>query len=59
MSLILLVLFVMVLFLWLLALLGAVPGAPAYHPWLGWFAVLLLGLAVFVFGFGPAAWRLP
>lgn len=44
---ILLVLFVMTMFIWLLAMLGATPGLVAYSPWLGWFATLFLGLAVF------------
>ena len=47
MSIILLVLFVMTMFLWLLAMLGAVPNAASYSPWLGWFSCLFLGLAVF------------
>lgn len=48
MTTILLVLFVMTMFLWLLAMLGAIPNSPAYSPWLAWFACLWLGLAVFV-----------
>ncbi len=50
MRLILCVLFVMTLFLWLLALLGgfSMPGNSA--AWLPWFSVLFLGLAVFVDG---------
>lgn len=47
-SIILLVLFVVTMFMWLLAMLGAVPNSPAYSPWLSWFACLFLGLAVFV-----------
>ncbi len=47
---IILVLFVMDLFLWLLSLLGAVPNAGGYSPWLAFFACLLLGIAVFVVG---------
>lgn len=43
---ILLVLFVMTMFLWLLAALGAV--AAGYSPWLAWFTCLWLGLVVFV-----------
>ena len=50
MGIVILVCFVMVMFLWLLAMLGAVPNAPAYSPWLAWFACLFLGLAVFVAG---------
>ena len=52
MSIILLVCFVMVMFLWLLAMLGAIPNAPAYSPWLAWFACLFLGLVVFLTGSG-------
>lgn len=43
---ILLVLFVMTMFLWLLAALGAF----GHHALLAWFACLWLGLAVFVGG---------
>ena len=42
---VLIVVFVMGIFLWLLALLGA--GLVAYSPWLGFFACLVLGVAVF------------
>lgn len=45
---VLLVLFVMVIFLWLLGLLGAIPGAATYSPWLAFFGVLILGIVVFV-----------
>jgi hypothetical protein len=48
MATILLVLFVMTMFLWLLAMLGAIPNSPSYSPWLAWFSCLFLGLAVFV-----------
>lgn len=48
MTIILLVLFTMVMFLWLLSMLGAIPNSANYSPWLGWFACLFLGLAVFV-----------
>jgi hypothetical protein len=44
-SIILLVLFVMVMFVWLLALLGAIPAAAS--PWLPFFACLILGAAVY------------
>lgn len=43
---VLLVLFVVTLFLWLLAMLGALPLA-VHSGWLAFFAVLFLGLAVF------------
>ncbi len=48
MKLIVLVCFVMVMFLWLLALLGAVAGIALYSPWLAWFACLFLGLVLFL-----------
>jgi hypothetical protein len=54
-SIVLLVLFVMTMFLWLLGLLGAIPNAPTYSPWLAFFACLILGAAVFVFGGGVPA----
>ena len=41
-SIIVLVCFVMVMFLWLLSMLGAVPNAANYSPWLAWFACLFL-----------------
>ncbi len=50
MRLILCVLFVMTLFIWLLALLGAFTGVGAYSAWLPWFCCLFLGLAVFADG---------
>jgi hypothetical protein len=59
-SLVLLVLFVMVMFVWMLALVGILGVRPAgdyFAPWLAWVAVLLLGLAVFVTG--PVVWRVP
>lgn len=57
---ILVVLFCCTMFLWLLAMLGAVflaaGGAvrdpPAYSPWLAFFACLFLGIAVFLVGGG-------
>jgi hypothetical protein len=52
MFIVLLVCFVMVMFLWLLSMLGATPGGANYSPWLAWFACLFLGLAVFVVGSG-------
>jgi hypothetical protein len=53
MGIVILVCFVMVMFLWLLSLLGAVPNAPNYSPWLAWFACLFLGLIVFI---GVGGW---
>lgn len=50
MGIILLVCWVIVMFLWLLSMLGAVPNAPNYSPWLAFFACLILGLALFVSG---------
>lgn len=47
-TIVLLVLFVVVMFLWLLALLS-VGGIPA-SPWLAFFAVAFLGVAVFLPG---------
>jgi hypothetical protein len=47
-SIILLVLFVMVMFLWMLALLGAI-GASA-SAWLPFFACLILGVVVYFGG---------
>lgn len=47
MRLVLLVLFVMVMFLWLLVMLGAA-GLAIHSAWLAFFACLFLGLAVFV-----------
>jgi len=44
--------FIMTMFLWLLTLLGAVPGAPNYSPWLAFFACLILGTVVFLIGGG-------
>lgn len=48
---VLLVCFVMVMFLWLLSMLGVQPAA-TYSPWLAWFACLFLGLVVFLTGSG-------
>lgn len=45
-SLIIIVCFIMVMFLWLLALLNVFPNVSAN--WLAWFACLFLGLVVFV-----------
>ncbi len=49
---VLLVMFVIVMFLWLLSMLGAIPNAPTYSPWLGWFACMILGVVVFLVGSG-------
>jgi len=56
---ILLVLWVMSMFLWLLALLGAVPQTAQYGHWLSFFAVLVLGLVVFLLGTGAVVWQRP
>ncbi len=47
---VLLVLFVMVQFIWLLGLLGVMPEGKTQ--WLAWFAVLFLGIVVFLVGSG-------
>lgn len=52
-AIIILVLWVMVMFLWLLSLVGASPNLTSYSPWLGWFSCLFLGLALFVTGVVP------
>ncbi len=59
---VLVVLFVMVMFLWLLALLGAAQPSP--NPmavqavgWLPWFACLFLGITVFLVGSGVVVWK--
>lgn len=54
---VLIVCFTLVMFLWLLAMLGAVPNAPSYSPWLAWFACLILGVVVFLLGSGAVAWQ--
>lgn len=51
-SIVLLVCFIIVMFLWLLGLLGAVPNGAAYSPWLSFFACLILGIVVFISGAG-------
>jgi len=59
---VLVVLFTMVMFLWLLSMLGVVPspgqpaGSPNYYGWLAWFACLFLGITVFLTGFGVVVW---
>ncbi len=52
MLIILIVMFTMVMFLWLLGLLGASPGVATYSPWLAFFACLILGIVVFLLGSG-------
>jgi|HubBroStandDraft_2_1064218.scaffolds.fasta_scaffold00771_1 hypothetical protein len=47
-----LVLFIMVMFLWLLALLGAVSDLTRVSQWLPWFACLLLGVGTGTYGYG-------
>lgn len=54
---ILVVCFTMVMFLWLLSMLGAAPNLTTYSPWLAWFACLFLGIAVFLSGAGLLVWR--
>ena len=49
---VLIVMFTLVMFLWLLSMLGAVNNAPQYSPWLAWFACLILGIVVFLVGSG-------
>ncbi len=49
---ILVVLFTMVMFLWLLSLLGANELAQKASPWLAFFACLFLGIVVFLLGTG-------
>lgn len=63
-SVILVVLFTMVMFLWLLGLLGANQSPPnalaaTFSPWLAWFACLFLGIVVFLTGTGVIVWRQP
>jgi len=54
---ILLVIWTMAMFLWLLHLLGAVPQSGAHAPWLAFFAVLTLGIVVFLLGTGAVVWQ--
>lgn len=53
---VLIVMFTLVMFLWLLSMLGAIQNPPgtiaAYSPWLAWFACLILGIVVFLVGSG-------
>ena len=43
--------------LWLLSLLGAHPEAARYSPWLAFFAVLVLGICLFLLGSGVLIWE--
>lgn len=56
---VLVVIFVMSMFLWLLALLAASPQLAAKEGWLAWFACLILGIVVFLIGSGAAHWGNP
>jgi len=56
---VLLVCFVVVIVLWLLSLLAAYPGSASHSPWLAFFAVLILGIVVFLTGWGVVIWRGP
>jgi hypothetical protein len=56
---ILLVCYTVVMLIWLLSLLGAHPAAAPYSPWLAFFAVLILGVVVFLLGSGVVVWRAP
>jgi len=56
---VLVVVFTMAMFLWLLALLGAAPGLTSREGLCAWFAVLVLGIVVFLLGSGAVAWRGP
>lgn len=50
---VLIVCFVIVMFVWLLAMLGAVNLAPTYSPWLPWFAIAILAALFFAGGTPP------
>jgi hypothetical protein len=52
MYIVILVCYVMTMFLWLLSMLGAIPNATNYSPWLAFFACLFLGIVVFLVGSG-------
>jgi hypothetical protein len=57
---VLLVCFTMVMFIWLLGLLGAVGVPERASPWLAFFACLFLGIVVFLLGAGLVTWtRVP
>ena len=49
---VLLVFFTVIMAVWLLALLGAIPNAAGVSPWLAFFACLILGIVVFLLGTG-------
>ena len=49
---VLLVFFTVIMAVWLLALLGAIPNAAGVSPWLAFFAALILGIVVFLLGTG-------
>lgn len=53
----LVVIFTMSMFLWLLALLGAIPNSERYVGWTAFFAVVILGIVVFLLGSGVIVWR--
>jgi len=52
---ILLVIFVVTMMVWFLSLVGAVPQAATYSPWLAFIACLILGVVVFLVGSGQVA----
>ena len=54
-AIIILVCLTMVMFLWLLALLGAAGVGVGMSGWLAWFACLFLALAVYLVHYGVAA----
>ena len=56
---VLLVCFTVVMLVWLLGLLGAVPGGVERQGWLAFFAVLVLGIVVFLVGSGAHFVRAP
>jgi hypothetical protein len=49
---VLLVCFVVVMLLWFLSMMGAVPNATTASPWLAFIACLILGIVVFLTGSG-------
>lgn len=53
---VLVVIFVMAMFLWMLSNLEALPGRLSNN-WLAFFAVLVLGIAVFLLGSGVVVWH--
>ncbi len=56
---VLVVLFTMVMFLWLLTLIGASEQLTKASPWFAWFACLFLGIVVFLTGAGIIVWTRP